>query len=158
MIEWTMAIFGAVAVLGVIAEMARMRSQQLDAQNAFREMFFKAAERLIADPETPEKIVNEADRLARKLTSRTAMWRFVWRALTRQIPSSEKARQEYFSVTEHLRSDLVTLWVSAAFLATFNNLILGALIRRLVLFSVPQRTDGDFNSAAPVAPMVDAAA
>jgi hypothetical protein len=155
MIEWTLAIFVAAAVVVIVAEAARIRSQQLDDQDACRKMFFDAAERLIADPETPEKVITEVDQLAHGMTSRTAMWRFVWRALTGRVTNSQQARQEYFSVPEHLRRELVTLWVSAIFAATFNNMILGIFIRRLVLFSVPQRTDGDFSSATPVTPMVD---
>jgi hypothetical protein len=46
-------------------------------------------------------------------------------------------------------------WVSAIFALTFNNMILGIFIRRLMLYSVPRRTNGDFDSATPVAPMVD---
>jgi hypothetical protein len=153
--EWTLALFGAAAVVWLIGEGARIRSKQLDDQTICRDEFFSAAERLIGDPETPEKVVNEVDRLAHILTSRTLLWGVVWCALTGRLRSSDNARAEYLSMPVHLRKDLVMAWVSAIFALTFNNMILGIFIRRLMLYSVPRRTNGDFDSATPVAPMVD---
>jgi hypothetical protein len=55
----------------------------------------------------------------------------------------------------HLREDLIRVWVSAVFALTYNNMVLGTIIRRLMLYSIPRPANGDLDSAMPVAPMVD---
>jgi hypothetical protein len=154
MMQLTLTIFGAAVVIILIGEAARIRSKQLDDQTVCRDEFFAATERLVADPETPEKIIQEMDRLAHVLTSRTILWGFVSRALTGRLRGTGSSREEYLAMPAHLRKDLVMAWVSAIFALTFNNMVLGAFIRRLMLYSVPRRVDGDFDSATPVAPMV----
>lgn len=149
-----LAIFGAAVIIGLAAAVARIRSKQLDDQAICRDEFFAAAERLVADPETPEKTIDEIDRLAHVLTSRTIMWYFAKRAVAGKLRGSASLRDEYLSVPPHLRHDLVIAWVSAIYLLTFNNMLLGEAIRRLMLYSVPRRTN-DFDSATPVGPMVD---
>ena len=154
MMQLTLTIFGAAVVIILIGEAARIRSKQLSDQTVCRDGVFAATGRLVADPETPEKIIQEIERLARVLTSRTILWGFVRRALTGRVRGSGSAREEYLAMPPHLRQDLVMAWVSAIFALTFNNMILGAFIRRLMLYSVPRRANGDFDSATPVAPMV----
>ena len=150
-----LAIFGVTFAVFLIGLIAGFRAVQLERQAACRDEFFAAAGRLIADPETPEKTIHALDRLAHALTSRTLLWGFVAHALTGRLRNSDTLRKEFFTVPDHLRADLVKMWVSAIFALTFNNLLLGALIRRLMLYSVPRQSDGDFASVTPVIPMVD---
>ncbi len=147
-------MLSAAIIIGLVGAMARIRSRQLDDQAVCRDEFFAAAERLITDPETPEKTVDEIDRLAHRLTSRTMMWAFMMRALMGKLRTSGSLRDEYSATPTYLRHDLVTAWVSAIYFLTFNNMLLGLLIRRLMLYSVPRRTD-DLDAATPVGPMVD---
>jgi hypothetical protein len=156
-LELILTILGAAAVVGIVGEAARIRSKQLDNQAVCREEFFATAERLIADPERPDHIILDLGNLARVLTSRTALWSFVARALRGRLrnPNPANLRKHYYSVPHYLRTDFVMALVSAIYALTFNNMVLGPLIRRLMLYSVPRRSNGDIDDAGPVGPMVD---
>jgi len=152
-----LTILVAAAVVGIVGEVARIRSRQLDNQALCRDEFFAAAGRLIADPETPDHIISDLDKLARVLTSRTVLWSFVTRALQGRLrnPNPANLRKDYYSVPQYLRADFLMTLVSAIYAVTFNNMVLGTLIRRLMLYSVPRRSNGDIDDAGPVGPMVD---
>jgi hypothetical protein len=62
---------------------------------------------------------------------------------------------DYKSLAPHLRKDLISAMVSAIFALTYNNMLLGFVIRRLMLHNVPSKANGDISAVMPAASMAD---
>jgi hypothetical protein len=154
-LEWTLVILGAAALLSAVGALARIRSRQLNGQNACRDSFFEAAEYLVADEETPERVVQWVKRMSVKLTSRTILWKALYNVFIGNVPKGDPFAKEWKSLPPHLKKYFVEVVVSSIFAVTYNNLVLGTVVRRLMLYSISSKTDGDIDVARPAAIMAD---
>jgi hypothetical protein len=154
---WLTATLIVVACLiEIVAVIAKIRARQLRTQEACREAFYRYADHLISDPETPEEVLRLINMmLTRAITSRTFLWVFVIDLAKGKIHRRSSTLETYKKVPPHLRADYVGALISFIFSLTYNNILLGALVRRFILYSIPNTNDGDIGSVTPLGPMID---
>jgi hypothetical protein len=155
---WLVAsLIVAACIIELAGISAKARVRQLRHQEACREAFYKFAEILVNDPETPERVVTLVRLLSRSVVSRTFLWSFMTLLLAGKIRRRQWDSLEiYKELPQHLRSDYVGLLVSFVFALTYNNFVLGEIIRRSILYSIPDNNDEDIGRVSPLGPMIDA--
>jgi|SRR5437588_4313010 len=157
MIWLTYSLFATAFLIAIAGITAKIRAQQLKKQETCREQFLKCAERLLDDPETPDKVEGLIMALARNETSRLFLWSFFLSAMAGKLVDStgSTAVKIFDSVPPHLRDDYICAIVTSAIGLTYNNLVLGWLVRRFMFFSVPRQGGKDIGPISPVGPMLD---
>lgn len=156
MLRLTAWLIVVACLVEVVGYLAKVRVRQLQAQEACREAFYRFAENLASDPETPEPVVDIIKLLPKWVTSKVFWWRFIIALLLRRVRRQRWDSLEiYNQIPYHLRSDYVGLLVSFVFALTYNNLVIGEIARRLFLYSIPDDNDADIGRVSPLGPMID---
>src|SRR5271165_305333 len=146
----------AACLIESIGILAKVRTNQLRQQETCRDAFYRYADRLTADPETPEEVIKLIYWLLPQVTSRAFLWSFLINLAKGKVRGRRSDSLEMIKkVPEHLRPDYVGLLVSFIFGLTYNNMVLGWLIRRFILYSIPHTNSGDIGPVTPLCPMVD---
>jgi hypothetical protein len=153
----TLALFAAAGLIALAGAAAKLRVRQLQTQERLREGFCRHVETMLNDPETPDNVANMMLFMATKETSKSFLWEFIAMAISGKLSDSadSKALRIYREMPSHLRRDYVGAIIAFAFGITYNNILLGLLVRRLIFFSVSQRGGDGAESISPVAPMLD---
>jgi hypothetical protein len=150
------SLIAAACIIELVGVFAKARARQLRHQETCREAFYRFSENLVNDPDTPEQVVNLVMLLAKSIESITFLWRFVGLLLAGKIRRRQWDSLEiYKELPQHLRSDYVGLLVSFVFSLTYNNAFLGEMIRRGILYSIPDNNDEDIGRVSPLGPMID---
>jgi hypothetical protein len=154
---WLTAVLIIVAcIIECVGILAKTRLNQLRQQEACRNAFYGYVERLLSDPDTPEEVVEMINWSFAQATSHTFLWSFLIALGTGRIKGRRSHSLEVFKkIPDHLRADYVGLLVSFIFSLTYNNMLLGALVRRFILYSIPDTNSGDIGPVSPLGPMVD---
>src|ERR1700730_12448980 len=156
MLWLTAALILTACLIEIIGTMAKIRTRQLRQQEACRDAMYRYADHLIADSETPEEVLRLIEMLLSQVTSRAFLWSFLMDLAKGKIRGRRSSTLEIFKkIPPHLRADYVGLLVSFIFSLTYNNILLGAIVRRLILYSIPNTNDGDIGPVAPLGPMID---
>lgn len=150
---WIGMLFGAAAVIWLGGEIARVRAANLEAQAILREESYRAIGRLVDDPATPDEYITDLSALLKVMNSRLVMWRVLRHALAGKLRPDGHMAREYRALTPHLRKDYLMAWVAGILSITFNNMLLGAFIRRTMFYSVPHEPDADVADCQPVGPV-----
>jgi hypothetical protein len=146
----------AALIIECIGTLARIRANQLRLQEACRDAFYRYGERLVADPETPDEVVSFIRWLFAHLTDHNLLWTFLIALATGKVRGRRSDSLETIKkIPDHSRTDYVGLLVSFTFALTYNNMVLGAFIRRFILYSIPDTNTGDIGPVSPLGPMVD---
>jgi hypothetical protein len=134
----------------------KIRTSQLRRQEECRDAFYRYADRLASDPETPVEALKLLQVLLHEMPSRRLLWSFVADLAKGKIRGRRSASLEiYKKIPQRLRADYVGLLVSFIFALTYNNIALGSFVRRFILYSIPNTNDGDIGPVSPVGPMID---
>src|SRR6266446_1026022 len=150
------ALIIAACLIEIVGMMAKIRASQLRRQEACRDAFYRYSEHLAADPETPEEVLRLIKLLLSQVTSRIFLWSFFLDLAMGKIRTRQSDSLKIFEkIPPHLRADYVGLLVSFIFGLTYNNLLLGAIVRRFILYSIPHTNDGDIGPVSPLGPMID---
>jgi hypothetical protein len=113
--------------------------RNLAAAVALRESFFTSAETLVRDPETPDSIVALLDACANTITRVEVGRLVIRRALANRLPDatvaeedeeSERFLRDVHGMREDLRKTLASAAMQYAQAVSFNNILLGTLVRR----------------------------
>ena len=156
MLWLTAALIVAACLIEIVGAIAKIRTGQLRRQEACRDAFYRYADHLTVDPETPEEVLRLIKILLSQVTSRAFLWSFLMDLAKGKIGSRQSDSLEVFKkIPPHWRADYVGLLVSFIFSLTYNNLLLGAIVRRFILYSIPNTNDGDIGPVAPLGPMID---
>jgi hypothetical protein len=157
MIWITGGLISAALLLALIGGIAKRRAEQLRIQEKLRDAFREYAEHLLSDPETRDNVVRLIMTMAKKETSRSFLWSFVGAAIAGRLSDSagSTAFRMYQDIPDYLKSDYIRALVTFAIGITYNNILLGPLVRRLMFFSVPRQGGTDTSSISPVAPMLE---
>ena len=117
------------------------RRRNLEAAMALRDAFFASAEFLVRDPETPDSIIELLDACANSITSPEVGRLVIRRALANRLPQaavedredeeSERFFQDVYGMRAELRGVLARAAMQYAQAASFNNALLGGLVRLL---------------------------
>lgn len=162
-------VFPAIAVLlfALIAlYWAKGRKYAAYQHDKLMDAFFVTAHKLADDARTPAPMLEVMALLGDALRSRTLMPRLFWHALTgklRQLVEHpgerHKILQEAVRTAPPAIAGLYFQALASCFLAlTYNNLLLGLLARRLLLFSVRSRKEDGESMRASLEPLaLDAA-
>ena len=153
----TLALFAAAGLIALAGVAAKWRAVQLKIQERLREEFCRHVETILSDPETPDEVANLMIYMAKKETSRWFLWSFVGSAIAGKLSNSadSKALRIYREMPPHLRKDYSGAVVTFAIGITYNNMALGWLVRRLMLFGLSTRGGDGAESISPAAPMLD---
>ena len=155
MLWLTAALIVVACLVEIVGAIAKIRVRQLRAQEACRDAFYRYADHLISDPETPEEVLRLINMMLSQVTSRTFLWGFLMNLAKGEVHRRSPTLEIYKKVPPHLRADYVGSLVSFIFSLTFNNILLGVLVRRFILYSIPNTNDGDIGSVTPLGPMID---
>jgi len=148
MINWLL-IVAALTIL-CVGFLARRRLAQIEAVKARRRRFFKAAEVLASDDRTPDELLRLVHGMAELIPSRTVLWRVVWFAVTGEMaravqqPPTQWSRDrwgEIAALPDELQGQALEACVSFAQAISHNNVCLGPIVRRTVLFAMDQGDD-----------------
>jgi hypothetical protein len=146
----------AACLIEIVGVVAKVRVGQLRRQEACRDAFYRYSDRLAADPETPGEVLRLVKLLVSQVTSRAFLWAFLMDLAMGKIRTRQSYSLEIFKkIPEHLRADYIGLLVSFIFGLTYNNFLLGAIVRRFILYSIPNTNDGDIGPVSPLGPMID---
>ena len=137
-------------VLFVLGRMASVRTLQLQRSQEVRSEFFRSATILVEDERTPEAYVGLLSLLSGVLVDK----RLSWILLRRLVSSQDQApRKRDLTALHPLPADLRKVWdhLGGCFVlaVTFNNFLIGALVRRLLLRLV-EGCEEDGRSATAV--------
>jgi len=150
------ALIAAVCLVELLGIAAKVRAGQLRRQEECRDAFYRYADRLASDPETPIEALNLLRVLLHEMPSRRFLWSFVIDLAKGKIRGRQSASLEIFKkIPQHLQADYVGLLVSFIFSLTYNNFFLGSLVRRFILYSIPNTNNGDIGPVSPLGPMID---
>jgi hypothetical protein len=157
MLWLTGALVAAAGVIALAGAIAKWRTAQLETQERLREEFCRHVEMILNDPEAPDSVASLMLFMAAKETSKWFLWSFVVTAISGKLSDSANsaALRIYREIPSHLRTDYVGAIVTFSLGITYNNIILGPLVRRLIFFSVSRRGGDGAESISPVAPMLD---
>lgn len=134
-------------VIFLLGRFAAARVLQLQRCRKIRDEFFEGALSLVEDERTPEIYVSILEFLGNAIVRKHLSWRTLWRLLTGRIdrkhdPASGSVRD--LTAEFPLPEDLRRTWNHAAtcftLAITFNNVLAGAVVRRLFLGPVTGRT------------------
>ena len=140
---------GAVAVGVVVfgfAAFARIRSNQLDRMVLHREAFFKAAQNLLSDDDTPEVIVDQLEFMSRHI-DRGLMGRIflligLWGALSKSFTDGDKNLRDFRRTVDEMRPEMRKQYALSAIncllASTYCNVLIGFFIRRVMLYWLPR--------------------
>lgn len=154
--------FLTVAALYLLEWACRLRRRHVETAMALRDRFFTSAEILVRDPETPESIVELLEACVNSIT-RPEVGRLVLRrALHNRLPraeieagddeESERFLQDVYGMRAELRRALADAAMQYAQAASFNNALLGWLVRRLSVFWLSGPANGQSAAARPLRP------
>ncbi len=138
-------------VLFVLGRMASVRTLQLQRSQEVRSEFFRNATILVQDERTPEAYVGLLRLLSRVLVDK----RLSWILLRRLVSGKNQApgQQRDLTALHPLPADLRKVWdhLGGCFVlaVTFNNFLIGAFVRRLLLRLV-EGCEGDGRGATAV--------
>jgi hypothetical protein len=108
------------------------------------------------DPETPEEVITCVKWLLPQATSHLILWSFLLKLARGRVRGRRSDSLEVIrKLPDHLRGDYVGLLVSFIFALTYNNMMLGSLVRRFMLYSIPDTNTGDIGPVSPLGPMID---
>jgi hypothetical protein len=155
MLWLTAALIVVACLVEIVGAIAKIRVRQLRAQEACRDAFYRYADHLISDPETPEEVLKLINTMLSQVMSRAFLWMFLRDLATRKIHRRSSTVEIFKKVPPHLRADFVGVIISFIFSLTYNNILLGELVRRFILYSIPNTNDGDIGSVRPLGPMID---
>ena len=147
MINWLL-IVAALTIL-CVGFLAKRRLAQIEAVKAHRRRFFEAAEALASDDRTPDELLRLVHGMAELIPSRTVLWRVVWFAVTGEMARavqqptrwSRDRWGEIAALPEELQRQALGACVSFAQAIAYNNVCLGPIVRRTVLFAMDQGDD-----------------
>jgi hypothetical protein len=150
-------LFATAGVVALAGAIAKKRAEQLKTQERLREEFCRHVEAILADPEASDNVASLMLYMATRETSRWFLWSFVLLAISGKLSDSadSTALKIYQEVPGHLRKDYVSAVIKFAIGVTYNNMLLGLLVRRLMFFGVSRRGGDGTESISPVAPILD---
>lgn len=114
--------------------------RNVEAAVALRDSFFASAETLVRDPETPDSIVALLDACANTITRVEVGRLVIRRALANRLPDATTAGEDdeetdrflrdVHGMREDLRKTLASAAMQYAQAVSFNNMLLGTVVRR----------------------------
>ncbi len=130
-----------VAAIGVAS---RQRSLQLNKAQGYRDGFFNAANALANDERTPDIVLSFIEFLSESISSRWILWRLLWDLLRGKVrervrypkPLVVELRKALDSLPSPLDVQAAKLMTNFSLGITYNNFIIGAFLRRAVMFAV----------------------
>jgi len=157
--ETILSGLAALAILGVVCGLTRFlrwRITQLDAKEKHLEVFYDAANNLISDDGTPETVVDSLQYLSAHIADprigRTILVQAIYGELRdafKRPPADHKRYiDEIARMPEPLRRQYSIAICRGMIVATFSNVFLGPVIRRLVLYW--GMNDNEFQNASIV--------
>ncbi|MBW8876134.1 MAG: hypothetical protein JF614_14305 [Acidobacteria bacterium] len=140
-------------VLFVLGRMAGVRVRQLQRSQEVRSEFYRSAMILVEDERTPEAYVGLLGSLSRALVDKRLSWIALWHLVSGKRNLAPRERDLTF--LHPLPADLRKVWdhITGCFVlaVTFNNFLIGAIVRRLFLWLANGRNDeGDSRRATAV--------
>lgn len=161
MTNWLL-IVAALTIL-CVGFLARRRLAQIALAEAHRRRFFEAAEALASDDRTPDGLLRLVHGMAELIPSRTVLWRLVWFAVTGEMARAVRRPtrwEEVAALPDELQRYVLEACVSFAQAIAYNNVCLGPMVRRTVLFAldqsdVPRDRESQRSARAVVATVVD---
>lgn len=160
MINWLLIVV-ALTIL-CVGFLARRRLAQIALAEAHRRRFFEAAEALANDDRTPDRLLRLIHSMAELIPSRTVLWRLVWFAVTGEMVRAAQQPTRWEEITalpDELQRQVREVCISFAQAIAYNNVCLGPIVRRTVLFAldqsdVPQDLESQRSAQAVVATVV----
>ena len=150
----TISLIVGVIVLALSTRYFIRRVNQLEWRDGYRAKFFDIAGRLVDNPDTPDRVVHVLRNAAYDLNSYLFSWGIMWRLFVstgrlRRDEAGRLRRDEEGSLTISEISELpdahrdeiytaVGTWMTAI---TYNNAILGMLVRRLAFWGLMSVND-----------------
>jgi hypothetical protein len=144
-------------VLFVLGRMAGVRARQLQLSQEVRSEFFRNASLLVEDERTPEAYVGFLGLLSKALVDKRLSWALLGRLVSDRMnrghnPTVRGAREGDLTAVHPLPADLRKVWdhLGRCFVlaVTFNNFLIGALIRRFL--GRTEGCEGDSRGATAV--------
>lgn len=130
-----------VAVLFLCERLFATRRRNIEAAMELRDEFFASAEALVRDRETPDSIIELLEACANSITRPQVGRLVIRRALANRLPQvgaeeqedeeSRRFLQDVYGMREELRRTLAQAAMQYAQAASFNNTVLGGLVRRM---------------------------
>jgi hypothetical protein len=150
-------LIAAACLVEFTAILVKIRVRQLHGQEVCREEFGRYAERLRAEPDTPDRVIKLIHLMVRYEASRRFLWSFVIGVARGKLGDQSRStmRDIFNEMPSHSQADYIGLLISFIFGLTFNNFILGPIVRRFMLYSVPTRNNDDIGTVSPVGPIID---
>ncbi len=143
MIDIVIAL-AALATLAVVGWLAKVRTRQMQKRVVHRQEFFAAAYHLIDDPRTPAEIIGLIREFSAVLDSRRLLWRFLFDLVSGRLRSlfidpptaAQRVFDQLQAMPRPLQDVFATAAVNFALAMTYNNVLIGTLIRRVIFVAV----------------------
>ena len=142
-LSWVLA--GAVAALAYVGwRVLKRRSHHLDLMMDLRDEFFKAATALISDDETPEAVLVRLEFMAENIDNPRVGRSILVAALSGRLREMAEHPPREFSqfmmvlqeMRQEMRHQFGIASATGLLAATYMNIWIGSILRRMLLFSV----------------------
>lgn len=132
----------SIVVFPILYWALKARHKQLEASSSAMDSFYKSAEALVNDDRTPEEVIDLAGTISTRLRTRKFVWKVFARLLTRKFDDPKvkgevkKLFEVVFAMPPELQKHFHTMIISSVFIVSYNNFILGTVLRRVIMFGV----------------------
>lgn len=155
MIEFSLALIVIACLLFWLRRDLRAGIARIERAEAHRQEFYTHAEKLVSNPAVPDDVASLLVYISSELRSKKVLRGFVWDlALKRRRTLNDRARRiakEIDAMPDNLRASLYQSCIAAFVATTYNNRILGAAIRRFIIWAVDRNSGSRPVTEATVA-------
>jgi hypothetical protein len=163
MTAWWLVMMGAACGIFCVGWLAKKRIEQIAEHRKHRDAFYDAAGILVGDKNTPNSIVAILVAMSDDIRSKTVLWRMLWRAVTGQLrdfsqcpnEATRNLEKDMRQLPQYLQEELGKAIVAFVFSIANNNVILGPLVLRVMLFAVSPNKKERPYSVENVRPLVE---
>lgn len=147
---WLLILAVAMVGIFVVGILSKYRIAHLEAQRQQMDVFYAVASRIAEDSNTPVCVMELLPKFSETMLNKQTLYELIWDAFSGKLrhnaenpsPKVVEFAREFEKMPAYLKAEFGKLLGAWLLALTFSSVILGAFVRRVMLFAVKMRNNG----------------